>query len=57
MLILTTAFFADRTGQTYVSGVNPDVKVDGDEQMSIIMDEAIPQPAIDWLLAQPACAD
>jgi hypothetical protein len=31
-------------------------KAEDVRQYIMISDEAMPQPAIDWLLAQPACA-
>lgn len=55
MLILTTVVMADRTGTAYGEHVQPDVKVDDVRQYTMLMEEAIPQPAIDWLLDQPAC--
>jgi hypothetical protein len=55
MLILTTVVMADRTGTTYGEQVDPDVKVDDVRQYTMLMGEAIPQPAIDWLLEQSAC--
>jgi carboxyl-terminal processing protease len=53
---LTTAVVADRTGQTYGDRIYPDEVVDDVRQFTFLMDEAIPQPAIDWLLTQPACS-
>jgi carboxyl-terminal processing protease len=44
---LTTAMFADRTGQIYNLVITPDEITSPGEE--------IPQAAIDWLLAQPAC--
>jgi carboxyl-terminal processing protease len=55
MIALTVAVFADRTGQTYDDRIYPDEWVDEVQKLTIIMDEIIPQPAIDWLLSQPAC--
>jgi C-terminal processing protease CtpA/Prc len=52
---LTTAVGADRTGQVYGEEIHPDVTVDDVRQFKILETEAIPQPAIDWLLSQPAC--
>jgi len=57
VIVLTVAVFADRTGQTYEDRIYPDEWVDEVQKLTIIMDEIIPQPAIDWLLSQPACAD
>jgi C-terminal processing protease CtpA/Prc len=56
VIALTTSVFADRTGQTYDDRIYPDELVDEVEKLTIIMDEIIPQPAIDWLMSQPACA-
>lgn len=56
MIILTTAVYADRTGQTYGDRIDPDEVVDVAWKLTIIMEEIIPQPAIDWLMSQPACA-
>jgi carboxyl-terminal processing protease len=53
---LTTSVFADRTGQTYGDRIYPDEIVDDVRQFTFLMDEAIPQPAIDWLMSQPACS-
>lgn len=55
MIILTAVNLADRIGQTYGSNIKPDELV-GVKNGATIMDENIPQPAIDWLLVQPACA-
>lgn len=55
MIALTVAVFADRTGQTYDDRIYPDEWVDEVQKLTIIMDEIIPQPAIDWLMNQPAC--
>ena len=55
MIALTEAVFADRTGQTYDDRIYPDEWVDEVRKLTVIMDEIIPQPAIDWLLNQPAC--
>jgi len=52
----TTSVYADRTGQTYGDRIYPDELVDDVREFTSIMDEAIPQPAIDWLMSQPACA-
>ena len=54
-IILTTVVFADRTGQTYGDRIYPDEVVDDVRKFALVMDEAIPQPAIDWLMTQPAC--
>ena len=56
LIILTGVVMADRTGQAYGEAVPPDETVDDVRQFALLMDEAIPQPAVDWLLAQPACA-
>jgi carboxyl-terminal processing protease len=56
VIALTVAVFADRTGQTYGDRIYPDELVDDVRKFTFIMDEAIPQPAIDWLLSQPECA-
>lgn len=55
LIALTVAVFADRTGQTYDDRIYPDELVDVAWKLTIVMDEIIPQPAIDWLLSQPAC--
>ncbi len=55
-IILTTAVDADRTGQMYGDRIYPDELVDDVQKFTFIMEEAIPQPAIDWLLSQPACS-
>jgi C-terminal processing protease CtpA/Prc len=55
-IILTGAVYADRTGQTYDDRIYPDELVDEVQNYTFIEDEAIPQPALDWLLNQPACA-
>ena len=55
-ITLTTSVYADRTGQTYGDRIYPDELVDDVRKFTFIMDEAIPQPAIDWLMSQPACA-
>lgn len=54
-IALTTAFYADRTGQIYEDRIYPDEVVDVAWELTIIMEEIIPQPAIDWLMSQPAC--
>ena len=54
-IVLTVAVYADRTGQTYGDRIYPDELVDEVQNYTFIMDEALPQPAIDWLLRQPAC--
>ena len=54
-IALTTAVYADRTGQTYGDRIYPDELVDEARKFTFIMEEAIPQPAIDWLMSQPAC--
>jgi C-terminal processing protease CtpA/Prc len=55
LIVLTTAVFADRTGQTYGDRIYPDELVDDVRKFTFLMDEAIPQPAIDWLMSHPAC--
>jgi len=55
VIVLTTSVYADRTGQTYGDRIYPDEVVDDVRKFTFIMDEAIPQPAIDWLMSQPAC--
>ncbi len=55
VIILTDAVFADRMGQTYGDRIFPDEMVDDVRKFTFVMDEAIPQPAIDWLMSQPAC--
>jgi C-terminal processing protease CtpA/Prc len=55
LMALTVAVFADRTGQTYDDRIYPDEWVDEVQKLTIIMEEIIPQPAIDWLMSQPAC--
>ena len=54
-IALTNVFFADRTGQIYDGRIEPDERVDVAWELTVIMDEIIPQPAIDWLMSQPAC--
>lgn len=54
-IALTTVFYADRTGQIYDDRIDPDKRVDAAWQLTIIKEEIIPQPAIDWLMSQPAC--
>lgn len=56
-IAVTVGVFADRTGQTYEDRIDPDEWVDEAWNLTIIMDEIVPQPAIDWLLSQPACAN
>jgi len=56
VVLLTDSLDADRTGQTYGDRIYPDVIVDDVRQFTFLMDEAIPQPAIDWLMSQPACS-
>jgi C-terminal processing protease CtpA/Prc len=56
MINLTTSVSADRTGQTYGDRIYPDELVDDVRKFTFLMDEAIPQPAIDWLMSQPACS-
>lgn len=55
VIFLTVAVDADRTGQVYGDRIYPDELVDDVRKFTFIMDEAIPQPAIDWLLSQPEC--
>ena len=54
-IVLTVAVFADRTGQTYGDRIYPDELVEDVRSFTIILKEAIPQPAIDWLMSQPVC--
>jgi C-terminal processing protease CtpA/Prc len=54
-IAVTTTFSADRTGQIYEGRIDPDERVDAAWELTIIEDEIIPQPAIDWLMSQPAC--
>jgi carboxyl-terminal processing protease len=56
VIALTVAVFADRTGQTYDDRIYLDEWVDEVQKLTIVSDEIIPQPAIDWLMSQPACA-
>jgi carboxyl-terminal processing protease len=54
ILGISAAWFADHTGQVYQGPVVPDqVTSHGNPA---IMDGSLPQPAIDWLLSQQACA-
>lgn len=53
----TTAALADRIGQTYGDRIYPDELVDGVRKFAFLVDEAIPQRAIDWLMSQPACLE
>jgi C-terminal processing protease CtpA/Prc len=55
MIILTTAFMADRTGQVYGSTVSPDEIIDREDPFAFLEEVRLPQLAIDWLLAEPAC--
>ena len=57
VIILTDSVEADRTGQVYQGPIPPDEIVDDVRQFTFLMDEAIPQPAIDWLMSQPACRE
>jgi carboxyl-terminal processing protease len=57
MIFVTTSVMADRTGEVYGGYINPDEVVSDERQSTIIEGESIPQPAIDWLLAQPVCAE
>jgi C-terminal processing protease CtpA/Prc len=52
---LTTSLMADRTGRTYGARLRPD-EVVAVGPSSVTTDEAVPLAAIDWLMAQPACA-
>jgi len=54
-IALTTAFYADRTRQIYEDRIDPDERVDVAWELTVIGEEIIPQPAIDWLMSQPAC--
>lgn len=54
-IAVTTNFFADRTGQIYEDRIDPDERVDVAWELTVIGEEIIPQPAIDWLMSQPAC--
>ena len=54
-IALTVGVFADRTGQAYGDRIYPDELVDDVRKYTYIMDAAIPQPAIDWLMSQPEC--
>ena len=56
VIVLTTSVYADRTGQTYGDRIYPDELVDDVRKFTFLKDEAIPQPAIDWLMSQPACS-
>jgi hypothetical protein len=56
MIVLTTAVMADRTGRAYGGQLYPDEEVTGRDSFSEVEGERLPQPALDWLLAQPACA-
>ena len=55
MILLTSAVEADRNGQVYGSYIEPDEPIDDKSEFAIIEEETIPQLAIDWLMAQPAC--
>jgi len=55
VIVLTIVVDADRTGQTYGNRIYPDEIVEDVRKFTMLMDEAIPQPAIDWLMSQPAC--
>ena len=55
VIFLTVAVDADRTGQVYGDEIYPDELVDDVREFTFLMDEVIPQPAIDWLMSQPAC--
>lgn len=54
-MILTTAIFADRTGRTYGGPIQPDQIIEETYEYITIDNELIFQPAVDWLMAQPAC--
>jgi C-terminal processing protease CtpA/Prc len=54
VMVLTGVVMADRTGQAYGERIPPDEEVD-ERLDAMIEDEAIPQRAVDWLLAQSAC--
>jgi carboxyl-terminal processing protease len=56
LIVLTTAVLAARTGQTYGDRIYPDELVDDVRKFTFLMDEATPQPAIAWLMSQPACS-
>lgn len=56
MIILTTSVYVDRMGQIYGDKIYPDELVEDMRKFTFIMDEAIPQPAIDWLMSQPSCS-
>ena len=57
MINLTVSVFADRTGRTYGDRIYPDQLVEDVDQFTFLLGEAIPQPAIDWLMSQPACRE
>jgi hypothetical protein len=57
VIALTTSVYADRTGQTYGDRIYPDELIDDVRRFTVLMGEAIPQPAIDWLMSQPACSE
>ncbi len=56
LIILTTAFGADRTGQVYADRIYPDELVEDIREYTVLLEEAIPQPAVDWLMSQPTCS-
>jgi hypothetical protein len=41
----------------YADRIYPNEMVDDVRKFTFIIDEAIPQPAIDWLMSQPACLE
>ena len=57
MIILTTSVYVDRMGKMYGDKIHPDELVDDVRKFTFIMDEAIPQPAIDWLMSQQPCSE
>ena len=54
LLGLTIAFFIDRNQQLYNGPIKPDHLIRA-RTNPIFTNDLVPQPAIDWLLEQPAC--
>jgi hypothetical protein len=55
-LFLTTAIGADRSGRTYEDRILPDMEVQSVSNRDGILNDAVIAAAMEWLLAQPACA-
>jgi hypothetical protein len=55
ILGMSVTYFADRSGRTYTDRVVPDKRIVAHDSPGYRTRE-VPQVAIDWLLAEPACA-